>query len=107
MKKYKLDQFTRGWLVGDFAPSIIHTKSFEFMVRFYKAGEKEQKHIHKVADEITVIINGRFLIDGQTLIKGDVIHLLPGDSIDFECLENGANAVIKIPSVKGDKFIIN
>ena len=107
MNKYKLDQFTRGWLVGDFKPSIINTNDFEFMVRFYKKGETEQKHVHKKADEITVIVSGTFLMNNDTFKKGDIIHLLPGDATDFKCLEDGATAVVKTPSIIGDKFIIN
>ena len=106
MKKHHINQFTRGWLIGDFTPNIIHTKDFEFMVRFYKAGDKEQKHVHKIADEITVIISGRFIMNGEKLMSGDIIHLSPGDPADFECVEDGANAVIKTPSVMGDKYIL-
>ena len=107
MKKYNLKQFTRGWLVGDFEPNIIRTKDFEFMVRSYNSGEMEQKHFHKIADEITVIINGKFIMNDEVLTSGDIIHLSPGDPTDFKCLESGSTAVIKTPSVTGDKFVIN
>lgn len=106
MKKYRLENFTRGWLVGDFEPNIIKTKNFEFMVRFYKAGEKEARHVHKIADEITVIISGKFKMNGEILTTGDIIHLSPGNLSDFECIEDGANAVIKTPSIIGDKYPI-
>jgi len=106
MKKYNINQFTRGWLVGDFTPNIIRTKDFEFMVRFYKKGEIEKKHIHKIANEITVIMDGIFLMNNEKYIKGDIIHLLPGDVTDFECLKNGSTAVVKTPSVIGDKYIL-
>lgn len=107
MKKYNLNQFTRGWVVGDFEPSIIRTKDFEFMVRSYNSGETESEHIHKIADEITVIVNGTFIMNGEVLTSGDIIHLSPGDPTDFKCLDSGSTAVIKTPSVMGDKFIIN
>jgi uncharacterized cupin superfamily protein len=107
MKKYKLENFTRGWLVGDFEPSIIRTKDFEVMVRAYHSGDKESKHLHKVADEITVIVSGVFLMNGERLSTGDIIHLSPGDPTDFECLEDGSTTVIKTPSMQGDKFIID
>lgn len=104
MKKYNLANFTRGWLVGDFEPNIIRTKDFEFMVRSYAKGEKETKHVHKVADEISVVVSGKFRMNGMELGPGDVIHLSPGDPADFECIENGATAVVKTPSVKNDKY---
>ena len=107
MKTYKLQQFTRGWLVGDFEPNIIRTKDFEFMVRSYKEGEKEQAHIHKIADEITVIVSGVFSMNGNIVTAGDIVHLLPGDATDFICIESGSTAVVKTPSVMNDKYLIN
>lgn len=107
MKKYNLEDFTRGWVVGNFAPSIIKTKDFEVMVRHYKPGDFEEKHVHKIANEITIVISGKFKMDGEVLQAGDIIHLLPGNPSDFECLEDGATTVIKTPSVIGDKFLIN
>jgi quercetin dioxygenase-like cupin family protein len=106
MKRYSLENFTRGWLVGDFEPNIIRTKDFEFMVRHYKAGDTEAKHVHKLADEITVIVSGKFVMNGETLGPGDIVHLVPGDPADFVCIEDGANAVIKTPSVMGDKYVL-
>ena len=106
MKTYRLENFTKGWIVGDFEPSIIKTKDFEFMVRYYKAGDTEPNHVHKIADEVTVIISGKFKMNGKELSAGDVVHLLPGTSVDFECIEDGANAVIKTPSVMGDKYVL-
>lgn len=105
MKKYQLENFTRGWIVGNFDPSIIKTGDFEFMVRNYKMGDTEKKHTHKVAAEITVIVSGEFKMNGEVFRGGDIIHLSPGDATDFECLKDGASAVVKIPSVVGDKYL--
>src|SRR4051812_15496795 len=106
MKKYNLKDFTKGWVVGDFDQSIIKTKDFEFAVKYYKTGDLESKHVHKIADEITVIVSGKHKMNGQELNPGDIIHLSPGDPTDFECLEDGAIAAIKTPSVIGDKYIL-
>lgn len=102
--RLRLSDFTRGWIVGDFEPSIIRTKAFECMVRHYKTGEKEAKHVHKIADEITVVVSGRFKMNGEMLQTGDIVHLHPGDPADFECIEDGATTVVKTPSVIGDKY---
>ncbi|TRZ53061.1 hypothetical protein D4R99_01510 [bacterium] len=104
MKQYKLKDFTKGWLIGDFEPNIFRTKDFEFMVRSYKKGDMEARHVHKIAQEVTVIVSGAFLMNGKKLEAGDAVLLAPGESADFECLEDGANAVIKTPSVSGDKY---
>jgi quercetin dioxygenase-like cupin family protein len=106
MHKHKLESFTRGWIVGDFEPSIIKTKDFEFMVRNYEAGESELRHTHKQADEITIVVFGRFIMNDQELLAGDIVHILPGEDTDFQCLEPGATAVVKTPSIIGDKYLV-
>lgn len=105
MKEFKLSEFVRGWLIGDFEPAIFKTKDFEFGIRVYKKGDKEDRHVHKVADELTVIVSGEFRMNDKVYESEDVIWILPGEAVDFECLESGATAVIKIPSVKGDKYV--
>jgi hypothetical protein len=101
----KINEFTRGWIVGDFDPSIIKTKDFEFAVQYYSRGDKEQGHTHKISDEISVIVYGHFRINDNALSSGEVIWLKPGEEMtSFECLEEGAIAVIKRPSVIGDKY---
>lgn len=106
MEIHKLTDFKRGWLVGDFEPNIIRTKDFEFMVREYKTGESEQKHVHNQANEITVVVSGVFKMNDVELKAGDVVHLKPGAPADFVCLEDGATAVVKTPSVIGDKYLV-
>lgn len=104
MKTYKLDKFTRGWIIGDFDPSLIRTKDFEVMIRHYKKGDSEAAHYHKVADEITVVVYGKCKINGKIFKKGDIIWHEPGGVGDFEVLEDTGNVCIKIPSVIGDKY---
>jgi hypothetical protein len=107
MKKYKLDKFTGGWVAGDFDPAIIKTKDFEFMARYYTKGQTETGHLHKIADEISIFIYGKCVMDGEIFEKGDVLYIKAGESFqDFECLEDAATAVIKTPSVIGDKYPI-
>jgi quercetin dioxygenase-like cupin family protein len=106
MKKFNLKDFTKGWIIGNFEPNIVRTKEYEFLVRSYKKGDKEPRHVHKVAYEITVIINGKVKMNGEILSAGDILHLEPGDSSDFECLEDCDTAVVKAPSVIGDKYLV-
>jgi quercetin dioxygenase-like cupin family protein len=106
-KRYRIEDFTRGWLVGNFTPAILKSDDFEFMVRFYKKGEVDPKHVHIIAHEITVVVSGRHSISGTIVEPGDIVHLKPGIIMTrFECLEDGALAVIKTPSVKGDKYLL-
>jgi len=104
---YRLENFTKGWIVGDFQPSVFQTKQFEFAVKKYVRGEKEKKHVHKIADEITVVVTGKFKMNNTFVDQGDVVWLKPGELADFECIEDGYTAVVKTPSVQGDKYILN
>lgn len=49
MKVSKLDEFFKGWVVGNFEPSLFKTDDFEVSVKNYKKGDYEQSHYHKIA----------------------------------------------------------
>lgn len=107
MKIHKLDDFIRGWFVGDFLPALIRTKDFEVAVKYYKKGDKEDAHVHKIACEITVVVYGKCRMNDEILERGDVIVVEPGEVVEFEALEDLANVVVKIPSAKGDKYVVS
>lgn len=106
MKLNKLKDMFRGWVVGNFEPSLYQTNDVEVAVKNYKAGDKEEKHYHKIATEITVIVAGMVLMNGIPYNGGDIITIEPGESTDFEALTDSITTVIKLPSVKNDKYII-
>ena len=58
MKKIYLKDFVRGWLVGNFEPSLIKSEHIEVAVQSYKQGDHEPQHHHKVGTEISIMING-------------------------------------------------
>ncbi len=105
MEIYRLDTMKKGWLVGDFLPSVLRTNEVEVAVRPFLAGAFEERHVHKIATEITVITSGRARMSGRDLAAGDVVVLAPGEASDFEGLEEGSVVVIKLPSVIGDKYL--
>jgi quercetin dioxygenase-like cupin family protein len=104
MKTFKLKDMTRGWFVGDFDPTAYNTGKCEVAVQKFKEGDYEAKHVHKVATEITTIIEGRALMNGKEYRAGEVIVMEPGDATDFKALEDTTNVVVKVPSVPGDKY---
>jgi len=101
-----LDEMVGGWFVGDFEPSVIRTKDFEVAVKRYKAGDKEARHVHKVATELTVIISGRVLMNSQEYEKGSIIEIAPNTSSDFEAIDDTVTVVVKTPSVSNDKYVL-
>jgi hypothetical protein len=95
-----------GWFVGDFSPASFRTQDFEIACKRYQQGDKEPKHVHKVATEITLIAEGRVLMNGIEYSTNDIITQAPGEPTDFEVLENTITVVVKIPSVMGDKYLV-
>ena len=106
MKTAKLENMIQGWFIGNFEPTLLRTNGVEVAVKEYKKGDYEELHYHKIATEITVITQGRVKMNGVEYIKGDIIVMEPGESTDFECLEDGTqNVVVKIPGVNNDKYL--
>ena len=106
MKKHKIDSFTKGWFIGDFKPTLFATKEFETSMKTYKKGDKEGRHVHKIAREYTIIGTGRFRMNDTILEAGDIMELSPGEPTDFECLESGVTFVVKTPSAPDDKEMV-
>lgn len=104
MELSKLDDYIKGWVIGNFKPSLFRTNQFEVAVKKYFSGEYEKRHLHKIAQEWTIIVNGKVEMNGVPYKSGDIIHILPNESTDFLVLEDTTTVVIKIPSVLNDKF---
>ncbi len=105
MKTAKLDDMTRGWFVGDFEPTLYKTQDCEVAVKTYAAGDYEEKHYHKVATEISVVIYGKVRMFGIEYEKGDIIIAEPGDETDFTALTEAQMCVVKVPGAKNDKYL--
>lgn len=105
MRTTKLEEMTRGWFIGDFEPSLFKTQAFEAAVKTYKAGDREEKHFHKVATEYTVVVEGSVEMFGKKFIKGDIVVVEPGEATAFTALQDTVCAVIKIPGAKEDKYL--
>jgi hypothetical protein len=100
-----LNKFFKGWFVGNFEPTLNITEDFEVAVKRYKAGDYEEKHHHKIASEITVIVEGEVEMNGIKYTKDDIITIQPNESTDFKCITDVITVVVKTPSVNNDKYI--
>lgn len=108
MKIYRIEDFTRGWIIGDFEPSLIKTKDFEVGLLKHKKDEVWPNHVHMLADEYNVLVSGKMLIkyrdeEWYKLLPGDVFVIAKGDSCKPMFLEDCTLLVVKVPSVIGDK----
>jgi len=105
MKVRKLSEMKKGWFVGDFSPTLIMTTDVEVAVKRYKKGDCEERHYHKLATEITVIISGRVKMNSTEYVAGDIVIIEPYEDTDFLALEDTVNTVVKFPGSKNDKYI--
>lgn len=105
MKTGNLQDMVKGWFVGNFEPTILATDACEVAVKSYKAGDREDRHHHKVATEVTLILKGRVRMCGQEWGEGSIIVLEPGEATDFEALTDAVNVVVKTPGASNDKYL--
>ena len=106
MEKFNLDTMLKGWFVGDIHPTVFRTNVCEVAVKHYKEGDKESKHYHKLATEITVIIKGNVRMGGIDYSEGDIIKVEPGEAVDFYCYTDTITTVVKLPGALNDKYLI-
>jgi hypothetical protein len=105
MERYRLDDMTRGWFVGDFTPTALATRAAEVGIKHYRAGDREARHYHKIAQEITVIQSGRVQMNGVEYATGDIVVINPMESTDFVVLEDTVTLVVKVPGAVDDKYL--
>ena len=105
MKVAHLESMKRGWFVGNFDPSLYKTNDCEVAVKSYQAGDYEEKHYHKVATEITVIVKGTVRMFDREFVEGDIVVVEPGDVTDFTAITDAMNVVVKLPGANDDKYI--
>lgn len=99
----KIEDFVRGWIVGDFEPSIVKTKDVEIGVLELKAGEKADNHFHKNHTEYNLIISGTARSKNRFFFEGDFFIFHPNEKTDVVYLEDTKLLVIKTPATKDDK----
>lgn len=104
MRISSLGEMKRGWFIGPFVPTLYATDQFECAVKRYRAGDKESSHVHRVATEYTVIVEGSAKMNGVVHGRDSIIEIGPGEATDFEALTDVVTFVVKVPAVAGDKY---
>jgi len=106
MKSANLAEMVKGWFVGGFKPTALATQACEVAVKRYLAGDHEGAHYHKVATEVTLVLEGRVRMADKEWGPGDIVVLEPGEVTDFTAITDAVNVVVKVPGALGDKFSI-
>lgn len=105
MKSYKIDTFTKGWIVGDFEPSLHKNSHMEVGVKFFKKDEIELEHHQNIATEITIVNFGTVSFNGQQFNSGDIILIEPKEKTIFKSLTDSSVTCLKFPSIPNDKIL--
>jgi hypothetical protein len=105
VKLHSLKNMVRGWFVGAISPTVYHTEACELAIKKYKKYDYEQKHHHKIATEITIIISGKVKFNGVEYGPDDIITIEPNESTDFLVMEDTVTCCIKIPGALNDKYL--
>lgn len=110
MKQERVENFKRGWVVGDFLPTL-HKANLEVGIHSYPSGTVHQAHFHKKASEINVITSGqcRFTFispDERTIdmVSGDILIVEPYETVEFKATTDCSLTVIKTDSIPNDKY---
>lgn len=104
MKNARLEAMFKGWFVGAFEPTLLHSDACEVAIKHYRAGDREELHHHRVAVEVTAIVSGTVKMMGRTWGPGDIIVIEPGEATDFYAISDAVNVVVKLPSARDDKY---
>ena len=83
-----VNEYTKGWLVGNFEPSLINSKDIEVGLKYYNKGDKESSHVHKIITEYTIVVSGKIKMNDQVYIEKDIVTILPNVPTNFESLED-------------------
>ena len=104
MRVLRLSDMTKGWFIGDFAPTAHCTQDVEVAVKSYQAGEGEAAHLHRIAREFTVVVSGTIRMNSQVFGPGDIVVIEPGEATVFHALTDAVTTVVKIPGAPNDKY---
>jgi hypothetical protein len=105
MKTSHIDNFIKGWLVGNFEPSLLKT-NFEVGVQSHSAGELHTDHFHKLSTEINLVIDGTIKINNVVFSSGDIFILEPYEISQVEYITDVRILVIRDRSDPNDKYEI-
>lgn len=106
LNSININNYIRGWVIGDFEPNIKKIKDFEIGVISHKNNEKWAFHYHNLSTEINVLINGKININNKIIEKNDIFIFEKNVIACPIFLEDCEILCIKIPSYPNDKYII-
>ena len=96
----------RGWVIGDFEPSLLKTQDFEVAILLHKKAEEWPAHYHKIATEYNILLSGTMSVCGKELVEGDTFIIPPNEVAVPVFHEDCRIVCIKVPSLPDDKYLV-
>ena len=105
MQFHKLSDFHRGWIIGDFTPSIFRTSDFEVCVTHHQKDEPTVSHYHARSKEYNIVLEGEIWVSGKALKKGDIFVYEENENSNVRFSSDTSLLVVRVPSLPDDKFL--
>ena len=106
MNEINLLDFDRGWILGNFDPSIMGRSDIEIWVLHHYKDQKWDFHYHQNIIEINILIDDKMLINNIEINQYD-IFIFEKNIISYPIFLGNCHIIyIKIPPIIGDKHII-
>lgn len=107
VKVFKLENFTNGWFIGDFDPSLLKNTGVELAVMNKKKGRGiNDFHYHQHCTEINVLIKGKMSINDLIINENEIFVFDPNVPSVYEYLEDCTFVVFKNKPSNNDKVIM-
>jgi quercetin dioxygenase-like cupin family protein len=103
MKIIKLNKMKRGWMIGDFEPSILKTDLFEIAYLTHKKDEIWPNHYHAIATEYNLLVRGSMTVCYKKINPGEIFIIEPNEEAAPIFHEDCEIVCIKVPSLPKDK----
>lgn len=109
-----LEDFKRGWICGDFEPSLYKNPNVEVGIQTYKAKELHDLHYHEYTVEINTVLSGecKFMYKygpKKTILlkEDDILVIDPKEIVQFQAITDCKILCVKYPkSMTGDKVVV-
>jgi hypothetical protein len=103
----RLENYTNGWIVGDFSPALFRHSDVEIAIQHTIAGTKIKPHYQKIATEYNIILSGVVRVGNRLLSVNDIFIYSPREISDVTIIKDATILVIKSPSLPLDKVMVD
>jgi len=110
MKISNISNYTKGWFIGDFVPSLYKTNRFEAAIHKHPRGYTAPLHYHEKTTEYNIIITGEIEINTQVgilkLSDGDIFVYEPFEVCNVKFIKDTTLVIIRDFSIPDDKVFL-